>query len=85
MFNFNTMSLSFQISCPNGGFDVVETQSIMPNSYFPWIKSFKLISQPNSTILFECDSVDQYSMLHSIINLNNKKRLIQEGLIVPSK
>lgn len=44
-----------------------------------------MISQPNSTILFECDSVDQYSMLHSIINLNNKKRLIQEGLIVPSK
>ncbi len=85
MFNMRTLSLSFQCNPTDDTFGEPGVQAIIPNSYFPWIKSFKLIAQPNSTILFQCDNVDQYTLMHGYVNLNQNKRLIQEGLIVPSR
>ena len=81
LINMKTISLSFQIkNIPTQ----TGYQGFIPNYYFPWIKSFKVIAQPNSTELFRCDNVSQYTLMSSILNLNHNKRRREEGLIVPS-
>lgn len=84
MFNLQTMSLSFTYSM-DATFAEPNIQAFIPNYYFPWIKSFKIFSQPNSTLLFECNDVPAYTLMHGMYNLNHNKRRREEGFIVQSK